>query len=417
MKSKSTSMHVLSLTLMAGAVAVALATSAQAAENRAQRYTPGLGGSDLTSMLVPGWYGQVAMVHYHATKLKNNAGRDASTLAGGSIPSAATPPAPSLAGAAAQAVGNPAVFTPVATALATAGIAGMGYSTNLSHFRADAYVLQPRITYLSTRQVLGAHLGFTAMVPLIERQTALTGVTTFTNNPTSAISTGLQNAGVPQGTADLAAAGAVAGVRNTVSATAAAGLAGRSGSNFGVGDLEMAPLLHWEIGDHQSVTLTPTLVFPTGEYDKNKAVNPGFGKYYTFRPSMQYGFIGDGWDVGARAVLSFNTRNTETDYRSGNMFNLDFALMKFVSEDIRLGLQGYVVQQFTKDTSDNATEQAAIDAEGGRKMRVYGLGPALAWIVNGGEMMVEGKVIKEFNARNRAEGATYMLTVSKPFGL
>ncbi|HET6788326.1 MAG TPA: transporter, partial [Aquabacterium sp.] len=401
-----------------GAVAAALATSAQAAENRAQRYTAGLGGSDLTSMLVPGWYGQVAMIHYHATKLKGNDGKDVSTVAGGVVPAA------SLAGLAAQAVvtntSNNALLAPTATNVGTA-LAGTGlaYTSRLSNFRADAYVMLPRITYLSTQKFLGAHLGFTAMLPLIERQTALSGVTSFANSSAvqSAISTGVLNT---TGSAPLAAGvsqGVVSGVQSNVNTQAAATLAGRSGSNAGFGDLEMAPILNWEIGDHQTVTVTPTVIFPTGEYDKDLAVNPGFGKFYTFRPSVQYGFIGDGWDVGARAVLSFNSRNTETDYRSGNMFNLDFALMKFVTEDLRLGLQGYVVQQFSKDTSDNATEQAAIDAEGGRKMRVYGLGPALAWVVNGGEMMVEGKVIKEFNARNRAEGATYMLTVSKPFGL
>lgn len=412
MKSKSTSMHVLSLTLMAGAVAAALATSAQAAENRAQRYTAGLGGSDLTSMLVPGWYGQVAMIHYHATKLKGNDGKDAIFTGTQALPNdvaLATADGMVPSGTPNRAAVVASTANTIANGLNLAGYTGLRYQSTPTNFRADAYVLLPRITYLSTSKFLGAHLGFTAMLPLLERQTSLSALTTINATDQARLAAGL--GGTPT---------AVTGAQNTanlVKAGVDAQIAGRSGSNAGFGDLEMAPILNWEIGDHQTVTFTPTVIFPTGEYDKNNAVNPGFGKYYTFRPSVQYGFIGDGWDVGARAVLSFNTRNTETDYRSGNMFNLDFALMKFVTEDLRLGLQGYVVQQFSKDTSDNVTEQAAIDAEGGRKMRVYGLGPALAWIVNGGEMMVEGKVIQEFGARNRAEGATYMLTVSKPFGL
>jgi len=159
------------------------------------------------------------------------------------------------------------------------------------------------------------------------------------------------------------------------------------------------------------------LILPTGKYDKNSAVNSGFGKFYTFRPSFQYGFIGDGWDVGARMVLSFNTKNKDTNYKSGTMFNVDFAAMKFVTEDLRLGVQGYVVNQLTKDSSDDVNVQAAIDAADGAKMRAYAAGPALGWIVNGGEMVVEGKLLKEFGARNRSEGTTYMLMLSKPFGL
>jgi hypothetical protein len=413
MKSKSLPKHLLSMTLVAGAVAMTMASLAQAAENRVQRYTAGLGGSDMTSMLVPGWYGQVAMIHYHATKLKGNDGSDYALP--GSVP------ASTLAGAAGQAVAtqlsNPSLLVPVATSVGTqlAG-RGMDYSTSLSHFRSDAYVMLPRITYLSASKFLGAHLGFTAMLPLMERQTSLAGQTVFTDR-SAAINQGVLTA---TGSAPLAAgvaAGVTSQVQSSVNSGVSSQLASRNGSNTGVGDLEMAPVLNWEIGDHQTVTLTPTIIFPTGEYKKQLAVNPGFGNFYTFRPSVQYGFIGDGWDVGARAVLSFNTRNNDTKYRSGNMFNLDVAVMKFVTEDIRLGVQGYAVQQLTADSSDDATAQATIDAAGGNKMHSYALGPAVAWLKNGGEMMMEGKILREFDARNKSEGTTYMLTISKPFGL
>lgn len=412
MNSKNVSL--ISVSLVASAVIAALALPAQAAENRAQRYTPGLGGTDMTTMLAPGWYGQVAMIHYHATKLKDKNG-DGAALASSSI-SAAT-----VAGAAGQvaaaAAGNPALVTPVAqqVGLQLAGT-GIGYNTKLANFRADAYVALPRVTYISANKFLGAHVGFTAMVPLVERQTSLAGQTVFTDR-SAAISQGILAA---SGSANLAAGATPATVsrlQSSVNTQVDADIAKRKGSNTGIGDLEFAPVLNWEIGDHQTATLTPTLILPTGEYDKVNATNPGFGKFYTFRPSFQYGFIGDGWDVGARLVLSFNTKNKDTNYKSGTMLNVDFAAMKFVTEDLRLGVQGYVVNQLTKDSSDDATLQAGIDAADGAKMRAYAVGPALGWIVNGGEMMVEGKLLKEFGARNRAEGTTYMLTVSKPFGL
>lgn len=348
----------LTLPLLASAVAMTLSTGAHAAENRAQRYSAGLGGSDMTNMLAPGWYGQAAMIHYHATQLKDNNGDNAVLRGVTTVP----------------------------------GIGAVPYTAPLTNFRADAYVLLPRATYVSTQKILGGHVGFTMMLPLVHRQTSISG-----NASVSSL--------IPSGTAALI----TAGVNQTI--------ARQSGDRTSVGDLEMAPLVNWEIGDHQTVTLTPTVVFPTGDYDASKPVNAGFGRFYTFRPSVQYGFIGDGWDVGARAVFSANTRNKDTKYRSGNMFNLDFAIMKFVSEDVRLGVQGYVVQQLTDDHSENATAQATIAATNGNKMRTYALGPALAWIKNGGEMLVEGKVLQEFGARNRAEGTTYMLTVSKPFGL
>jgi hypothetical protein len=378
---KSNKVSTIHVSLVAGAVIAALSSlslSAHAAENRAQRYTPGLGGTDMTTMLVPGWYGQLAMIHYHATKLKDQNG-DSPTLTSGSVS------ADLVAGAAAQAAAG-AVLKSGGSALAAQTVAGnalvavkgqlagtgLGYQTTVDGFRADAYVALPRVTYISGTQFLGAHVGFTAMLPIVRRQTALSGVTTFTDR----------------------------------SAAINAGLLQASGGNTALAS-----------GATAAATFTPTLIVPTGKYDKNSAVNSGFGKFYTFRPSFQYGFIGDGWDVGARMVLSFNTKNKDTNYKSGTMFNVDFAAMKFVTEDVRLGLQGYVVNQLTKDSSDDANVQAAIDAADGAKMRAYAAGPALGWIVNGGEMVVEGKLLKEFGARNRSEGTTYMLMLSKPFGL
>lgn len=412
---QSSKKSTLSMTLVAGAVASALALSVQAAENRAQRYTAGLGGTDMTTMLTPGWYGQVAAIHYHATKLKDANGNRVGTLSGGSVSAAQVGQAAAgalvgtpLAGFAAGAATNVA---------ARVGAAGLQYSTNLDNIRTDAYVLLPRLTYISNQKLLGAHVGFTVMMPIIERQTRINGSNSFVNQ-TANIAAGYNdtnpaiNVGAP-----TAAAGVNAGIQSNVNSQVAATLAGRSGTRAGHGDLEFAPVFNWEIGDHQTATLTPTIVLPTGRYDAGAPVNPGFGDFYTFRPSFQYGFIGDGWDVGARAIFSFNTRNKDTGYKSGTMFNLDFALMKFVSDDVRLGLQGYVVQQLTDDKSDVATTQAAINAADGAKMRTYAVGPALGWIVNGGEMMVEGKLLKEFGARNRSEGGTYMLMLSKPFGL
>ena len=407
-------------TLVASAVLAVLSTSVHAAEGRSQRYTPGLGGSDMTTILTPGWYGQLAAVHYHATKLKDHNGDDVSTLSGGSVPNATVGQAAAQGATVANPglIGNTTVLGNIVTNVAgqVAAAGGLTYRTQASNFRADAYVLQPRVTYLSSKQFLGAHVGFTAMVPLIERQTSLAGQTTVADR-TAAI-----NAGILAATGSAPLAGGVApvvmqNIQSGVNDQVAAGLASRSGSNTGIGDLEFGPVLNWEIGDHQVATLTPTLIVPTGEYNKNNAVNPGFGNFYTFRPSFQYGFIGDGWDVAARAVLSFNTRNKDTKYRSGTMLNIDFAAMKFVTEDLRLGVQGFVVQQLTKDSSEDAVVQATLDATNGGKMRAYALGPALGWIVNGGEMLVEGKILQEFGARNRAEGTTYMLVLSKPFGM
>ncbi len=341
-------------------LACALALSAGlagAAENGLQRYSPGVGGSDMTAPLVPGMYVQVPLVAYHASKLKGNDGQQAT---------AATP-----------IDGQPQLRTSV-------GI------------DADTYAALPRIMYLSTTRVLGANVGFTAMLPIVNRRATFTGTPLYAGSSVPSVAQPAVTAGINQN------------------------LATQNGDQTGLGDLEVSPLMHWQISDSQALIVAPTVVLPTGNYDAHRRVNPGYGRYFTFRPSVQYGYIGDGWDVGVRGVLSFNTRNSANGYYSGNMFNMDWQLMKFVSDDVRVGLQGYFVRQLSRDTQDlskfSAAEQQALAKEiiQGNKASVNAVGPAVGWLKNGGEMLLEGKLLQEFNARNHTEGQALWLTVSKP---
>lgn len=322
-------------------LALAAATSAMAAENGNQRYSAGVGGSDITTPIVPGLYFQAPMVKYHADKIKGNDGKQLTM--------------PIQVG--------PNSFVPAKVSI-----------------DADTYAILPRLTYISSHHFLGANVGVTAMLPVVKRKADF------------GLSTGIPN--VDSNLVNVAA--------------------GMSGSETGIADLEISPVMHWEIGDHQSVTFAPTIVMPLGDFKDGRRVNPGFGDYYTFRPSVQYAFIGDGWDLGGRAVMSFNTRNKDSEYYSGKIFNFDWQAMAFVSEDIRVGVQGYFVRQLQADTSNRAAVQAVIDAQGGSKASVNAIGPAVAWLMNGGEMLIEGKFIKEFGAKNRTEGQAFWLTISKP---
>jgi len=309
-------------------LALAAATNAFAVENGNQRYSAGIGGSDMTTPVVPGLYFQTPMVAYHADKIKGNDGKQRQVL---------------------------------------------GAPVNID---TDTYAILPRLTYITSHRLLGAHVGVTAMLPVVKRKASLSTV-----DPLSPLA-------------------------SIVSA--------KNGSASGVADLEISPVMHWEIGDHQSVTFAPTMIMPVGDFKEDRRANAGFGDYYTFRPSVQYAFIGDGWDLGGRAVMSFNTRNKDSGYYSGKIFNFDWQAMAFVSEDIRVGVQGYFVRQVQADTSKVAIDQMLIDMEKGSKASVNAIGPAVAWLMNGGEMLIEGKFIKEFGAKNRTQGQAFWLTISKP---
>lgn len=353
-KSQSFSIRQAAVKTSVFALSMAACAASMAAENGLQRYSAGVGGSDMTSPVVPGWYWQTAAIYYKATKTMGNDG-------------------------------NPSKLAGVYTAKVD----------------VSTVALLNRLTYVGTDRVLGANVGFTVMQPIGQRK----------------------------GDFDLPTASGLTRLRAQSD----------SGQQTGMGDLEFGPLFHWEIGDNQSANFVPTVIVPTGDYSAldstptsplpghAQRLNMGYGNFYTFRPSAQYAFIGDGWDLGARGVLSFNTRNKDNGYYSGNMFNLDWQAMKFVTEDVRVGLQGYLVRQLNRDTCKagvgvtlaqcsnsavNLSSQLAVAT--GNRTSVNAVGPAVAWLKNGGEFLLEGKFIKEFNAKNRTEGEAFWLTLSKP---
>ena len=204
---------------------------------------------------------------------------------------------------------------------------------------------------------------------------------------------------------------------------------GNTARSFGMGDIEFSPILRWSTENTQTLFILTT-VAPTGDYDQTRAANPSAGKFWTFRPAIQYSYIGDGWDVGGRVAYSYNTRNTETHYKSGSYVNIDLAAMKSVSESTRVGLSAYAVDQLNKDTSDmtptqcvaqyggvapctiiEARQAATLDEKG----RVFGIGPEVAYIHGAGDYLLEGRVMREFGTQTRPKGFTAIISLSKPF--
>ncbi len=273
--------------------------------------------------------------------------------------------------------------------------------------KIDVQAFFPRITYISTQKLLDANIGFSVTIPLVNQKVESYAALTPT---TAAV------LGGPTSTALNAALSASANDDD------------HKGSKFGLGDIELAPIMRWSSDAHQ-VVFIPSILLGTGDFKAGRAYNPGAGKFSTFRPTLQYSYIGEGWDFGIRSAFSISGRNKDTQYRSGNTWNVDWSAMKFVTDATRIGLQGYVIYQATDDTVKSA-------AEGGISMfnnltvitptnivrspitvgrsQAYAVGPAVSWIKDSGVLLLEGKVLKEFGVENRPEGTAAWLTLSKP---
>ena len=351
--------------------------SAAATEDYDLRYAPGYGGADMSAPFEGGWVFQ-AHAYAYSGNVRGTSVTPTDLSAAFGLP-------PGTAGA---------------------------LTTVHTNTQINVNGLLSRLSYMSATTVFGATLGGTVLLPLVNKgsevsvhgvSTTLTGAALGLPAPTQAGLIGVVNAG---GTAQ---AGALA--------------SDNSNKTWGPGDLEFSPILRWSTEATQTLFILTT-VAPTGDYDENRAANPSAGKFWTFRPAVQFSYIGDGWDVGSRVAYSYNTRNTLTKYKSGSYLNVDLAVMKSVSESTRVGISGYAVDQLDKDTTSltaaefagkDAAFQAREEATLGQKGHIIGVGPEVAYIHGAGDYLLEGRVMKEFSEETRPKGFTAFVTLSKPF--
>jgi hypothetical protein len=369
-------------------IALAIATlaacgSAAATEDYDLRYAPGYGGADMSAPFEGGF---VMQLHAYAYSGNVRGTQKVST---------------DLTG-------------PLSVALNTALPPNSAGAVTTIHTNDQINVngVLARMSYMSATTFLGATLGGTMLLPLVNKgsEASVHGISTTLNGIAATLPAANQ--------------AALVNLVNSGASTQAAELsAANSNKNWGIGDLEASPILRWSTERTQTLAIF-TVIAPTGDYDPNRAANPSAGKFWTFRPAVQFSYIGDGWDAGSRLAFSYNTRNTETQYKSGSYVNLDVALMKSITESTRVGLSAYGVDQTTRDsTSLTAAEFAAKDpafqareeATLGEKGHVYGVGPEVAYIHGAGDYLLEGRIMKEFGAETRPKGFTAFVTLSKPF--
>ncbi|MNJ31179.1 hypothetical protein D3C77_258050 [compost metagenome] len=164
---------------------------------------------------------------------------------------------------------------------------------------------------------------------------------------------------------------------------------------FRQADIQIIPImLQWNVAPNIGVNAQFQIQAPTGDYDKNRFLNPGVN-HWTFSPALNATWISQsGLEVSSSFQVDVNTRNNDTDYKSGVEYRHEFAVGQHVN-DWTVGVGGYYYRQFSDDESPNLLE--------GNRSRVMALGPAVSYF-KPGSIPVWFHIYKEFDAENRAEG-------------
>ncbi|HFH2876743.1 SphA family protein [Pseudomonas aeruginosa] len=223
--------------------------------------------------------------------------------------------------------------------------------------RVRGTMLLPHFAYLSQNTLLGAHYGAEVLLPLVRLDLDIDG--------------------------------------------------GPDGRRTRQGDLIVSPLmLQWGpatlFGRPYWQRLNFVFSLPTGDYDKDAAINTG-SNTWIFNP--HYAFT---WELGERLELSgrlhyaWISRNDDpsprlgaNDVQPGQALHANFSISYALDPHWRIGLAGYQLKQISADRIDDHRQADS-------REQVFGIGPGVMY--SQGRQTLFANLYAESGARNRSEG-------------
>lgn len=377
----------LSYLLLPALVLLGASLDATASENYRGRQSPfaAFGGEITRSVDTPGVFANATLTRIDIDKVVDGSGKPITLLA-------RSLPLPTLA-VSGGALANGSYALNVAAGSIDFHQTQTQLNLLLGYLSADSYA-QGRVLFAINLPFIRASRSFVAAQPL----------GTLTPTPAAALPAALRAA-----IGSLATAG-----NKQLQAAVAAQTASQNIDVSGLGDAELS--LAWIARfERLRVAAGASLFVPSGQYDMTRGPNPGFGNFYTLRPSVALNYAlnpdpaSTAWDknvsLATRLSYGINSSNKDSGYRSGNFLYLEGAVAKAIG-NWAAGLNLSRVQQ----TSDDSGSGVGAD---GNRTRNNSIGPFLAHKIPGQDAAFNLQYSHNFDSRYALVGNALQMRYSR----
>ncbi len=188
-----------------------------------------------------------------------------------------------------------------------------------------------------------------------------------------------------------------------------------NGSQFNLADIYFSPLvLAWHFKQFD-IGAAYGIWAPSGNFDTSSPLkqmtSPGRG-YWSHMLTLGGVWYPDEektWAVSLLNRYEISTEQDDTHITPGNMLSMEWGVSKNIGHETDLGLIGYYQQQITEDSaSSDATAATSLS-------NVFGVGPEINTVWTKIGLITSLRYIYEIEARDRPQGHTITLTLTKRF--
>ena len=186
---------------------------------------------------------------------------------------------------------------------------------------------------------------------------------------------------------------------------------GYEDNHLRVGDINIEPLLLGWHGKRWDATFGFSIFMPTGDWDKDEQALPG-KNYWTYMftlGSTVYLDKAKTWSASVLARYEIHSDNDKIHIRPGNDFHFEWGVSKNINKVWEVGVAGYCQWQVTNDKG------TGVNYDADDHDRVFAIGPEIAYTVPKWKSIFSMRLLWEFDARDRTEGAVGVLSWTKAF--
>ena len=181
-------------------------------------------------------------------------------------------------------------------------------------------------------------------------------------------------------------------------------------SETGLNQIYLTPIaINWAASQSLHLSAAFAAFIPVGDFDRNALINTTSNTTSYVQEFNMTWFASSEWELSLSPTITFNFKNDDTEYESGDVFNLDYfsGYRPASAPQWQIGLAGHYTKQFSDDKISGQT------VGDGNRLQKFAIGPQIFYGL-GPRTAIVFKYLHETEVKNGSQGQSIWFQFAMP---